>query len=481
MCNRPVYFVITIAFLYLILAACNDNPETIRRVPTLPALATATPTLAGFQVVTPTPPLPRFTVEVRYPTEFPTPPLKPSPTPPPTPTYRPTATPVGQLPVLPPYPSNKPDEAVKVTATWLNAQPDARPKDSTAIEIARDRLKTLLLGWKATGQGVPIEIADLDANGEVEIVTTIVDNWREPGNTINDRGSVMVLSVKEGRWNANPALRSTLIKPQATEDFNHPVLLKVDDLNKDGKPEIVFSETLCGATTCFITVQIVNWQSGKWIDLAPQSPTMPAAEISFDYSGDGTVGVVLFGGASPVTGAGLQRQRTEYHRWDSATKIFKLGEIRYETSPYLFYRLVDGNFAGEKGDYIAALRFYNDGLTTTNLKLWARERNLSAQAINDEKISLTAFIRFRFAVTHALLGEKDKTMALLRESIEKDGVYAGWAQSFEKVYSAKGDIKEACNAVIAFTEQNKKLLDPLNQFGSANPPFTPQAICPFIK
>ncbi|NWJ96571.1 MAG: tetratricopeptide repeat protein [Chloroflexi bacterium] len=460
-CKKVI--LVMVVLLFQALAACGEaNPTNVRPSPiaTVP-LATATP-------------LPATAI----PTLTPLPTLTPIPLP--TATPQPTATPT--LPPAPAFTSGSPDLLAQNIAGWLNKQADALPsKDPKTVENARSRLRTLLLNWKASGPEVPVEAVDLDGDGSPEIVASLAETWSESPSS--EYGFLILLRNSNKVWFAT-TLRAVTLNPKAEEGFIRPALLKVADLRGDKQVEILFSEYFCSANTCTIRLHIVSWANNRFTNLTPDVPEMTAGQLSFEPTpGDATTTLKLSGGVLSSVGAGLQRERTEYWRWDATAKRFKLAETQYATSPYLYHRLIDGNVALDKGDYPAAISLYTEALTDSSLKLWFQQLQATPQEVEVERQTLTALTRFHLAIAYALNNEREKASATLQEAVTKDGKYGGWAKAFAGSYEANKAAKpnvavtQGCQAAINFAQQNKGLLEVMNLFGYANPTFKPEDIC----
>ena len=471
--SQFLILLILILILLLCLSACGEEKTPIVQVVVV-THPTATPT------VTPQPLAPLPTLVFAMPTLIPI----SSPTPFPTPTYRPTSTPeIKPLPVPPPFTIAKPDQLASSIAVWLNKQPDALPSKDPVI--AKNRLRDLLLNWNAIGLNTSVEAADLDGDGQLELVATVAESWSEVPTIQRDAGFLLLLKGNKNQWNAS-FLRSRTLKPDAEEDFLHPQLEKVIDLTGDKLPDIVFSELTCGSNTCVLRLHAVSWNNGKFTDLTADLPSMPTAQLSFEQTsiGGALPAIVLTGGAINSSSAGLQRTRSEYWRWDATSKSLKLAETRFATSFFLYHRVLDGNAALDKGDLNQAIDLYNGSLTDSTLKLWFVESQGTSEDARQEREVLTAFARFRLGIAYGLKGDLERAKAVMEEANLKDGNYAGWAKAFSSMVSSgkfpstATAMVEGCAAAISYSQQNRSLIEAMNRFGSANPVFKPENICP---
>jgi hypothetical protein len=461
----------------LVLAACGEEDRS--PAPVIVITRAPAPTASPSPTIQPLQSLPTLVFLT------PTPTVYFSPTPQPTPTYRPTSTPeIRPLPSPPAFATSKPEQLAKSVADWLNKLPGALP--GTGTENARQFLRDLLLTWGATGVKSPVEAADLDGDNLPELVATVAESWSDLPTIKRDAGFLLVLKGTRSGWSPN-ILRSRTLNATVEEDFLHPEIVKIADLNNDKIPEIVLSELVCGSNTCNTRLHVLNFTGGKFVGLTPQPPAMPTATIGFEViTPDGQSALTLTGGVINSPTAGLQRARTEYWRWDSTARIFKLSETRTAVSFFLYHRVLDANSALDKGDYALAIELYNGAVNDSSLKLWFAEVKGTSEEIQKERETLVAFARFRMGIANALSNNRARALFLFQEAQTKDGKYSGWATAFNLAYeTSKGTnavaVKEGCEAIVKFSQQNSNLLEGLNKFGPNNPVFSSENMCPVLK
>ena len=86
-------------------------------------------------------------------------------------------------------------------------------------------------------------------------------------------------------------------------------LIRAADVNKDGKVDLVSSDTSCGAHTCFGTLTVESWDGKSYADWIEDEPTIAEPEYSVkEMSKDGQGDeIVVHGGVIASVGAGPQR------------------------------------------------------------------------------------------------------------------------------------------------------------------------------
>lgn len=61
-------------------------------------------------------------------------------------------------------------------------------------------------------------------------------------------------------------------------------LRAVTDLNADGRREIVWTDTTCGAHTCYSTLFVEQWDGSRYRDWILGQPQMPTSEYTLTTS-----------------------------------------------------------------------------------------------------------------------------------------------------------------------------------------------------
>jgi tetratricopeptide (TPR) repeat protein len=396
-------------------------------------------------------------------------PQSPTPLPSPTPTIEAPATPTPS-----PEPTvvvaAEPTETPYVSPTPVPFPP--RPEDladySTAIisylndsQGDVDGLREMLKEWGALRNVADLLSVDVDDDGKGELLLIIVDAVQEYG--INRPGELLVIDVEGQEYE---------LAYRAPEDsfIMDPFILEVDDINRDGRTEIAFTSTSCGAHTCFTTVYIIASGTGMYEDLTDGDIEMSYADIYFsDWDGDGTPELVMYGGTIGSIGAGPQRTRTEVYRWDGLRYV--LSETIYDPSNFLYFKVLDANQALLNGEYESAAALYREAIENPDLVTWMDE---------SKREELTAFALYRLSLTYLLLGETGQAQ-LARDKLltqHPEHIYAQVMGVLWDTYLMDDDLREACEAVGSFAAAHPETAEVLAEYGYGNPTFTPEEVCP---
>ncbi|MBC7293759.1 MAG: hypothetical protein H5T84_06615, partial [Thermoleophilia bacterium] len=130
----------------------------------------------------------------------------------------------------------------------------ARPDDfSTFAQVILDflnaapvnlvRLRPMLWDWEViSDRAGEVREADLDGDGEVELVIVMADLT---SLTVTAPGELLVLDKREETWQL--IYRSTAPGEPPQRGL---AILATQDINADGQVELAYTDTSCGAHTC---------------------------------------------------------------------------------------------------------------------------------------------------------------------------------------------------------------------------------------
>lgn len=425
---------------------------------------TDTPTPAPTQTVPPTDtPAPTDTpVPTDTPTATPSPTVTPSPTEPPTatltpsPTTPPTATPspaptasatVASLAGLPPCPETFGGLGETLALIFNTAASDRNAQVSGFLESCGVELKELVQ-------------ADLTGNRSQEavLVYAIADAER---TVPTGQGELAILNGGEAY-----ALGYTASAAGSVE------LLATEDINADGQKDVAWTDTTCGASTCFVTVYVRSWDGSTWRDWTKGTITMASAEVSLTSDEPGSPKEIrLTGGQYSSAGAGPQRERTEVWISSDGAPYELVGES-FGTSSCLYHTVVDANRAFADGNLENAQLLYTTAIENENLEAcWMR---------TDELAELRSFALFRLGLVAGYVGDPALAAAQV-ERLESDypgQAYTAVARRWLDAYAQSGDPKAACLEVNE--SASGEAVAVLADYGYANPTFTAEDICPVL-
>ncbi len=315
--------------------------------------------------------------------------------------------------------------------------------------------------------------ADLDRDGAQEWVISIL--WPRASGELECGSSwcptLLSIFERQGTLLAPAHIFATKIAVAASH--NTQVMMN-EDINNDGKTELVLSTYSCGAHTCFTGLQVGQWDGYRWRDLGQMSHSYAEVDI-LDRDGDGVNEIVMHGGTVGSAGAGMQRRRTYIYAWENGR--YALIETITDFMPdNIYYLMLDANAALATKDWERALELSTDAMSKPQepkegyfLGDWERARIVSYAAIEA-------------MLVHAQRGEVGAMEALLREVENKydrlDNPYVEAAQRLWNVYRDTHDPILACQAVERTVRERQSQAGFLRWYGYATETLPVAQICP---
>lgn len=440
------------------------NPNAVR--PGLVLFRNERLTIPGQPAATPEPPAPE------------PPATEPSATEPPATEPPATGSPATESPATEPTPTESVAEEAD-TDTAITPAPGEEPRSSCPANFAE---------YPAVLEGLLAESSDMEA--VLEFLRTCEalseDNLRS-GDWNDDGVDDWAIVLQNPTSDAARPETDLLVFMRDGDGFTlsyqaspagQVSMLAASDVNLDGKPDLVWVDTTCGASTCFDTAMVRSWDGSAWVDWSESAIVMAYAEVKLNDVRDLAEGreIVLQGGEYGSVGAGPQRSRTEV--WGSIEGApYRLLDTVYERSNCLYFKVLDANEAltrYEEIGLVQAREMYNEAVTSRNLVKCGQR--------SDELSELRSFSLFRLALIHAYEGDAAlaaETVAQLQEAFS-DSPYAAMAAEWLDVYAAEGDMTAACAAATAFAEANPETYTALSDYGYANPTFTAADLCPVL-
>ncbi len=250
-------------------------------------------------------------------------------------------------------------------------------------------------------------------------------------------------------------------------------LIYAGDLLGSGEGGLVFETATCGASTCTQEVHVERGTDSGYVSLAPADGiTMATAtSVKVEETGDGTKEIVLTGGEAGSVGAGPQRQREDVWAWDGSAYALKSSSPAPAT--YLYHAVKDADALFASGKYADAEAAYLATVGNDALQTFYPDKN--------ERDEFAAYALFRAGLSELMKGgDRDTADGYFTRA----NGYAGTlnhqlAGSFEAAYAAKGEVSVGCSAVREDIQSNLNEYSTFWDFGYGNPPFDPNAVCPF--
>ena len=311
---------------------------------------------------------------------------------------------------------------------------------------------------------------DMTGDGQQDVVVSIYNpnSRRTPPS-----GTLLIFVCGSGSYN----LAFQLAAP---EDQGVPGIRFLQDLNADGKADLVTSQGTCGASTCFETVKILTWTGAGFENaLEGSGADLPDPDIQIqDPQVNGIYQLVITAGGAGSVGAGPQRIVTRTWTYDPASQHWKPGPDELASSTYRIHVLQDADTAFKKGDYALAEALYGQVRDDQPpLADWMDPAT--------EKANLGAYAAYKILVIKTLQkksSQAQKDLASMNAGLaakSPEQAYAEMAREYITAYAV--DPSTACAIVKRYAASHAgRVLDPLGSkiFGYSNRDFQPEDMCP---
>ncbi|MCC7354487.1 MAG: hypothetical protein IT330_12125, partial [Anaerolineae bacterium] len=257
-------------------------------------------------------------------------------------------------------------------------------------------------------------------------------------------------------------------------------LLEMGDVNADGKPDVAWTTSDCGAHTCDFAVGVVSWDGNAYRDWVDGNARMYSAQIHFEdmSARSGGKELVMYGGLIGSVGAGPQRAWTEI--WESPGGMPYTRTLTvHDAAECLYHVILEANAAflqGRTAGFAPAISFYRLAIEDSTFKACGREQGI-------ELADLRAFARFRLALADAYMGDLNSMTGAVQEAEEAQPghAYTKAARAFLEAYKPRSDIAAGCAAVKKMVDDTPPAFLLLGRaFGYANPTFNANDVCPVL-
>ncbi len=259
------------------------------------------------------------------------------------------------------------------------------------------------------------------------------------------------------------------------EEWFNPQIHSIQDLNNSGSADIVFSQSGCGAHTCFANTQILGWQNNQLINLLEGiTEDLPYPVFEIRSTSDAPAQLIVTATAVGSVGAGPFQPYQRIWQWNVNTERFEPGDDILLSSNYRIHAFYAAEDLLLEGDYQEAIPRYERVISDNTLSEWAdpeRERSI-----------LKAVAHLRIIQAHLLSGDLQQAgnaYAASPDLPEEDPgqPFITAAGLFLDAFQETGNPEAACQALIEFAEENRPdVIEPL-YFGYANRIYESEDLC----
>lgn len=344
----------------------------------------------------------------------------------------------------------------QITGTELIPEMERFLSSGGRIEILINALET----WGLFDEETGFTRTNLDFTGEG--TTDILLGYFTPGQG----GTLAVFGCINGRYVNLYRFNSEQPAP--------PTLLFAGDINFDQRPDLVFATEQCEAEdTCEFFTQIVTWQpeEGRFVSLL-QSPIASFNLPSLtDIDDDEVAEVVVTLDNRGTSTTGPLPTGLNIYDWNGT--IYTLSIVQYDPPRYRIQLVHEADRAFNRLDMNEAAILYETALADADLRYW----------FNDGPVTLTSYVYYRLLLLYSFLQDARtiSTFQRIQESYpERDNapIYAQLAYTYWEVLEITNNPHSACLEVLEMIEQEPQALSLINRYGSRNPTYTAEDLCP---
>lgn len=322
------------------------------------------------------------------------------------------------------------------------------------------------------GVGLPSLLAvDLTGDGLLDLlVATPLQSGATDAVAGRQTGRLDVLICRDARY---------MLAWSRASDAETAVFLPrlVTDVDLDGRQDVVLSQYVCGAHTCFEDLAVLMWDGVRLGDRWEGSSfDLPYPDVQLVPEQDAPPSIQVTGTGYGSAGAGPYRPVRKSWRWDFASGTMRIeSEARLPTN-YRIHVLQDALQAESQGRWEEASDLYTRVVLATGLQDWLDPPR--------EQANLGAYATFRRMRLHVLLGDLGDArvdyVVLQSDFLAgADGhAFVVMGQAFWESYQRQGDLAIACQAARQEAAASDEDVLGLLDFGYANPKPTLQDLCP---
>ena len=291
-------------------------------------------------------------------------------------------------------------------------------------------------------------------------------------------------------------------------------IIDIDDINRDGLPEIVVSFNDCFGYRCS-TTRIYRWNGEEFQKLianpfneesCSRLSITPYETKVEDIDNNGTKEIILTNNyPAHLDNDFPYRKETRICMWNGEN--FVVYKKEFDPPHYRFQAVQDGDRATLSGDYDKALMFYQQVINDENLEWFTLDRKWyefwlyhsqifpeptptaspSLQPDPNEYSTLATYAYFRTILLYVLQNDTVNAEMAFRKlqsdfPVEKsENYFTKVASIFWQDYQLSASIQSSCSKVVEYAQQHTLPTEYLGDWdhGAHSILYTPEEICPF--
>ncbi len=322
-------------------------------------------------------------------------------------------------------------------------------------------------GMPSVFSGDRLNLIDTDLDG----LDSVVIVWTNPLSTLPWTESTLAIydPIPEQPDRYRLAYDHLLVRGEVPGNI---AVLQVIDMTGDGRRDITFMESTCGANTCTTSFHLLVRDGSGYRDavFTPiDIPTAHSIDVTTDATGDGLPDLTVTGGTFASVSAEPQRE----FRWifsgrgDVVQQVSRIGL----GTDWMVWALLDANHSFDQQDWEEAITRYNVVLSNNDLIEFA--------PFAGELAELRAFANLRKSLALSVSGDKTGAQAAAQALSAGNGLVAELGGAY-LTGLAGGDTAAGCQAFNDALEIRVAEWDAFwSIYGYGVPQVTAQQLCPF--
>ncbi len=367
-------------------------------------------------------------------------------------------------------PTATPDYAACPPAAGTVAPEDT---PTSGHEILREILRFLSAGgtaddlenmlrdeWDILGEsGFVQDNVDLTGEGIPEIIV---------GYSVPDEGgTLLVLGCADGRY----AARYQAVSEEAAP----PELVWAGDVNHDSYADLVFATQHCAdEDSCEYRTQVLAWQreAGRFVNLLAGGVTSFDIPTLNDVDHDEVAEIIVQMDSRGTAATGPLRTGVNIYDWNGT--VYTLSITQLDPPRFRIQVVHEADRYFSRLAVEDAIALYELALEDPDLRYW----------FNDGPVTLADYINYRLLLAYAytenpLLLEAFERISQAHPDPTNAPIYAEMAFAYWGTLQATSNLHSACVAVQRIVEEEPRALSLLNRYGSHNPTYEAEDLCPF--
>lgn len=301
---------------------------------------------------------------------------------------------------------------------------------------------------------------DLTGEGTPEVLVAF--------STPEQGGVLLLYTCENGRY---------VLRYQNPIGGGVPQVLRIGDMNNDNRTDLLATVEQCSDVDglCQYKTVVITWDGGTFVNLLNSPPDGDIPPEALDVDNDSVLEVVTQQQGSGNSQTGPIRTGSQIYDWNGVSYVLSLSQPN--DMRYLIQVVHEGDRAFREESMNEAARLYlyayEDGVDQLGYWFGGEERDI-----------LRSYLLYRLLLTFTFAENGDPLSAYEQTrsnflNLEDAPIYARMSDIYWNAYQESNNLNVACQPVLEFVERRQEALELLNRYGTRNPTYTAESLCPF--